>query len=137
MTRSRPVVTYINFFLDEISSYEEIGTSETEYIFFYEIFEVETLLHLQKFERTWTSWIFTTSSLSRTLQILFLMHKKEGQLFVACNIACLNVFTASKLSNCLSELKNNEYLRNKQWNEFLIHEKYNCETVISTILRLV
>ncbi len=38
---------YINFFLDEISSFEEIETSETEYIFFHEIFEAETLLHLQ------------------------------------------------------------------------------------------
>ena len=65
------------------------------------------------------------------------MHEEGGQLFVACNIACSDVFTAPELRDRLSGLKDNEYLRNKQWNGFLIHGKYSCETVTSTILRLV
>lgn len=31
--------------------------------------------------------------------------------------ACSNVFAASKLRDCLSELKDNKYLKNKFWNE--------------------
>lgn len=31
--------------------------------------------------------------------------------------ACSDVFAASKLRDCLSELKDNKYLKNKFWNE--------------------
>ena len=68
--------------LDKIPSFEEIGTPGTDYAYSLKDYNAETLPHLTKHKRMRTGWISTTSSLLRALQILFIEHGKGGQLFV-------------------------------------------------------
>lgn len=116
--------------MDEIPSFEDIGAPGTQRAYSRELLEDETLSHLDKYQRTRTGWISTTSSLLRALQILFIEHGEQGQLFVIRTAACEDVFTATELRDCLPGLKNNQYLRKKSPNEFLIRGKVEEHAIV-------
>ena len=67
------------------------------------------------------------------LQILFIEHREQKQLFVLHMIVCKNIFSATELWNCLFSLKNNQYLKKKSLNEFLIQEKVEKHAIIKYI----
>lgn len=119
--------------MDEIPSFEDIGTPGTQQSYSRELLEVETLSHLKKYQRMRTGWISTTSSLLRALQILFIEHRKQGQLFVLRTAACKDIFSATELRDCLPGLKNDQYLRKKSPNEFLIRGKVEEHAIVGCV----
>lgn len=122
---------YVDLAMDEIPSFEDIGAPGTRQTYSRELLERETLSHLDKYQRTRTGWISTTSSLLRALQILFIEHGEHGQLFVIHTAACKDVFSVRKLRDCLPGLKDNQYLKKKSPNEFLIRAKVEEQAIVA------
>ncbi len=124
---------YVDLAMDKIPSFEDIGTPGTQQTYSRELLEDETLFHLNKYQRTRTGWISTTSSLLRALQILFIEHREQGQLFVLRTAACKDMFSTTELRDCLPGLKNNQYLRKKSPNEFLIRGKVEEHAIVGCV----
>jgi len=124
---------YVDLAMDKIPSFEDIGTPGTQQTYSRKLLEDETLSHLNKYQQTRTGWISTTSSLLRALQILLIEHREQGQLFVLRTAACKDIFSATELRDCLPGLKNNQYLRKKSPNEFLIRGKVEEHAIVGCV----
>lgn len=116
--------------MDEIPTFEDIGTPGTQGTYPRDLLKDETLSHLDKKKRTRTGWISTTSSLLRALHILFIEHREQGQLFVIRTAACKDMFSAPALRDYLPGLESNEYLSQKSRNEFLIRGKVEEHAIV-------
>ena len=121
---------YVDLAMDNIPSFQNIQTSETQQTYSREVLKRETLSHFNKYQRMRTGSISTTSSLLRAVRILFIEHGAQGQLFVIRTAACKDMFTATELRDYLSGSKNEQFLRKKSSNEFLIRGKVQEHAIV-------
>lgn len=121
---------YADLAMDDIPSLDDIGTPGTQGAYSRQRLEDGTLCHLNKYGRRPTGWISITSSLLRALQILFIEHREQGQLFIIRTAACKDMFSAAELRDCLPGLQNNQNLKMRSRNEFLIRGKVEANSIV-------